>query len=167
MRSAGANTSVMDILPKELIGWASIFKDIILDISTDVSSAEVTGSYDRLEFIRDQIKSIGGDVNILNDGLSDSRNISIQTEIEENLAGNGGHPHPLAIFQLPEQYGGYLELAKNIVIETIGSKLAAGQSVYDAQIYLDRANLEFTMGEYKKVYLNYCKAYGEATLVIH
>ena len=87
----------------------------------------------------------------------------MRTRIEINLAGHGDHPHPIAIFQLPAQYGGYLELARDIVQETINEMIAAGENVHQAQQFWDRGNTEFSSGHYKKAYDLYSQSYNEST----
>jgi len=95
--------------------------------------------------------------------FSEWRTLSIRTRIEINLAGHEDHPHPLAMFQLPKQLGGYLELAQEIVQITIANMMAAGQNVYKAEKYLNRGNDEFLAGNYKNAYRFYGKSYHEAT----
>ena len=156
--AAGGNLKSAAAIVDVLITCLNVFKELIGDIGSDITASEVTASYDRLEYIHFQVDTLKNEFN-------DWKSLSIRTRIEINLSGHGDHPHPIAIFQLPVQYGGYLELARDIVVETINNMIAAGQNVFNAQNFLDKGNVKFAAGNYKKAYYYYSKAYGEATMV--
>jgi hypothetical protein len=88
------------------------------------------------------------------------RNLTVRMAIEENLTGNGNAK--VSLFQLPGVHGGYLEVVRQIVLETIQKTVAAGQPVFNAQKEFDRANLAFQQGSYKTAFDQYRKAYTEA-----
>jgi TPR repeat protein len=71
----------------------------------------------------------------------------------------------MAVFQLPELYGGYLEKVKIVVKGTIYKMRAANQYVYNAEENYELGNAEFGNGNYKLAYYYYSKAYSEATFV--
>jgi len=69
--------------------------------------------------------------------LTANQALNLQLAIETELlqAGIGG----LGTFELPEAYGGYLGLTRQIVVNTIQNFQAAGQSVGSAMTSLPRA----------------------------
>ena len=157
----GGNLSLpVRFVPTKLKKITSLLKVLINHIASDASRAENSASYVREEHIH-------GDIEVLDGKFEEWRTLSIRTRIEINLAGHGDHPHPIAIFQLPTQFGGYLELARDIVQETINNMLAAGQNVHKAVMYHSRGNDKFAAGEYKKAYRYYSKSYREATKEDH
>ena len=89
--------------------------------------------------------------------------LALRTKIEQNLARHGQQVHPLAIFVLPAAFGGHLELAREIVAETISDMMAAGQRVYFAEEQLAKGDEEFAAGNYKKAYDYFGAAYLSAT----
>jgi hypothetical protein len=138
----GGNVAIIKIITATIKGiknLVELYSDIVVG---DAIGGIRNGSYQRLEYIH---------------------TFNLRNRIEINLGGHGTHPHPIAIFQLPLQFGGYLELARDIVQETIDNMLAAGENVYQAQMFLSRGNDEFTASHYKKAYDWYSKSYDEAT----
>ena len=67
------------------------------------------------------------------------------------------------MFQLPEIFGGYLELVREIVEITINMMKDAGQDIHNANEKLIKGDEKFAAGEYKKAYKEYGKSYREAT----
>ena len=84
--------------------------------------------------------------------------LQLRMKIEENLAANGSEL-PLGIFQLPAADGGYLELVKAIVKDTLAKEAAVGNPSAQAAGFLDQANAAFAAGQYKTAYTYYAKAY--------
>lgn len=135
----------------------------IQHISSSSTGAEVTANYLRLDHIHT-------DVDIVQDSLDSHiadfqvwKEFSLRTRIEINLSGHGSHPHSIAIFQLPEIFGGYLELVREIVEITITMMKDAGQDIHNANEKLIKGDEKFAAGEYKKAYKEYGKSYREAT----
>lgn len=94
------------------------------------------------------------------DFLEGFRTLTVRMAIEENLTGNGNGK--VSLFQLPGMFGGYLEVVRQIVLETIQGNRAAGQQVYNAQKEFDRGNDALQKGNYKTAFDQYRKAYAEA-----
>jgi hypothetical protein len=63
---------------------------------------------------------------------------------------------------LPNANGGYLDLVKTIVTETLAHVQAAGGSVSNAQAFLNSANAAKASGNFKSAYSFYRKAYKAA-----
>jgi hypothetical protein len=147
--------------------FINMMKELIAHVDSDIEGAENSASYDREAHIHSDIELIDARLEDHRIVFEEWRTLSIRTRIEINLAGHGDHPHPIAIFQLPEQFGGYLELAQEIVQNTIDNMVAAGQNVHKAVMYNSRGNDKFAAGDYKKAYHYYGKSYREATKEDH
>ena len=68
----------------------------------------------------------------------------------------------VALFELPNAHGGYLDLVMAIVTETIADVLNAGGNVSNAQSALHEANAAKAAGNFKAAYSLYRKAYKAA-----
>ncbi len=88
--------------------------------------------------------------------LGTFQDLQLRMEIEQNL----NEEHAVGLFQLPAAYGGYLEVVRSIVTETLAKETAVGTPSPKALIYLTQANAAFTAGTYKTAYGLYRKAYG-------
>ena len=84
--------------------------------------------------------------------------LQLRMAIEQNLDKND--EAPIGLFQLPAAFGGYLEVVKSIVTETLAKRAAVGSPILQATAFLNSANAAFAAGEYKAAYVNYRKAYG-------
>jgi hypothetical protein len=92
--------------------------------------------------------------------VSDQGALNLRIHIEDDLADPGNHP--LALFEVPEANGGYLNLARSIVADTIAKMQATGQGVGNAQAFLAAGDAARAAGDYKGAYANYGKAYRAA-----
>ena len=86
--------------------------------------------------------------------------LQLRMEIEQNLDKNQGES-PIGLFQLPAAFGGYLEVVKSIVTETLAKEAAVGNPSPNAMSDLTQANAAFTAGAYKTAYGLYRKAYTD------
>jgi hypothetical protein len=84
--------------------------------------------------------------------------LQLRMQIEQNLDKND--EAPVGLFQLPAAFGGYLEVVKSIVTETLAKRAAVGNPSQTAMTFLGLANAAFAAGQYKTAYVNYRKAYG-------
>jgi hypothetical protein len=84
----------------------------------------------------------------------------LQMAIEADL--ESSNP-TIGLFELPASKGGNLETVRQIVTDTISNLTSAGQSVNNANYYLNLANSLFSAGRYKKAYYYYGYAYRSAT----
>lgn len=90
--------------------------------------------------------------------LGTFQDLQLRMAIEQNLETTGNAP--IGLFQLPAAYGGYLEVVRSIVTETLAKETAVGNPNPKAMTYLTQANAAFAAGQYKTAYANYRKAYG-------
>ncbi len=85
--------------------------------------------------------------------------LKLHLKIEANLLNTA---QPIGLFELPSAGGGYLEVARAIVADTITKMVAAGQPVSTAAASLATGDGYFNAGNYKLAYRSYQKAYGLA-----
>ncbi len=81
--------------------------------------------------------------------------------IEENLLRQSSED-AVALFQSPEAFAGFLEVAREIVADTIQMNLDAGQEVFDAPTFLRLGDALLLEGVFEKAYAEYRRAYREA-----
>ncbi|HLZ70517.1 MAG TPA: hypothetical protein VKV26_11510 [Dehalococcoidia bacterium] len=103
---------------------------------------------------------INGHMDTLLGNISAFQALSIQMEIERNMAVSS--QPSLAIFALPAAKGGYLETARAIVAGTIANLQAAGQGVGNAQQFLAQGNAAAAGGQFETAYEDYAMAYQTA-----
>lgn len=155
---AGGNIALAKGITDGILAALNVFMEIAGELDGDATEVEVTASYYRLKYIKEQL------------GLQHSEQTifaerELDYDIEQNLAGQGSYQQPMAIFQLPSYYGGHLERAQQIVEDVIERMLQAGENIYQAVEYHARGDEEFINGNYKLAYYYYGKAYSEATFV--
>jgi hypothetical protein len=92
--------------------------------------------------------------------VSDQGALNLRLHIEEDLSQPGAHP--IALFEVPASGGGYLDLTRSIVADTIAKMQAAGQEIGNAQAFLAAGDAAVTAHDYKGAYANYGKAYRAA-----
>ncbi len=103
---------------------------------------------------------INGHMDTLLGNISAFQALSIQMEIERNLAVSS--QPPLAIFALPKANGGYLETTRAIVASTIANLTAAGQGVGNSQSFLSQGDAAAATGQFETAYEDYATAYQSA-----
>jgi hypothetical protein len=97
-----------------------------------------------------------------NKNKDELRDLILRTQIEADLSQPDGSS-PIALYELPAAQGGYLELVKTIVTQTIARIQAAGGTTSTAMAFLNAANAYKTAGNFKAAYDNYRKAYRAAS----
>lgn len=96
-----------------------------------------------------------------NQNKNELRDLILRSQIEADLAQADGSA-PVALYATPTAQGGYLDLVRAIVAQTITRILAAGGSVGLAQTLFSRADAYKTAGDFKTAYDQYRKAYRAA-----
>jgi hypothetical protein len=86
--------------------------------------------------------------------------IILRLSVEDNLLGSNGSP--ASLYQLPEAFGGNLNLVRSIVEKTIAAMLATGQTTYNAQTELGRGTALVSVGDFAGAYKQFRKAYSDA-----
>ena len=92
--------------------------------------------------------------------VGDQGKLALRLQIEADLSEPGNHP--VALFEIPASAGGFLDLTRDIVVDTIAKMQAAGQGVGGAQAHLAAGDAEVAAQDYKAAYIDYGKAYRAA-----
>jgi hypothetical protein len=165
-------------MPLEAIkGLAELVSQEVGFCQDDEGGAQIEANFNRLGYIHGQLTGVDDGIDTIDAKLdrhmedlnqhvmdfNEWKVFSLRTRIEINLAGHGKHPHEIAMFQLPEQFGGHLELAREVVEETLVNMMAAGESINNAEKKLAQGDLRYAAGEYKRAYVGYGEAYRAAT----
>jgi hypothetical protein len=134
--------------------------EILDDITGRVEEvqADLQTLQTRVDILRNTEVTILKKSDTLIANLSTLEQLQLRMAIEQNLEKND--ERPIGAFQLPAAFGGYLEVVKSIVTETLAKRAANGTPIAQATAFLNTANAAFAAGEYKTAYVNYRKAYG-------
>ena len=87
------------------------------------------------------------------------RDLILRMQIESALSEG---KDPVVIFTLPATSGGYLELVRTIVAQSIANVQASGGTVGDAAADLAKGDVFKTAARYKDAYVQYRTAYQDA-----
>ena len=146
-----------------LISAAAALNTTLADINGRVSETQtdlqLLKTYVDVLINTEGIDLTKADKEIVN--LTTFQTLQLRMDIEENLTRNGAGTGPMALFQLPTAKGGYLEMTKAIVVETIAKETAVGHGNTKATVDLNTANTAFTSGQFKTAYDYYSKAYQD------
>ena len=107
------------------------------------------------------LAAVGDQNSTISAALEKFKTLTLRISIEKGLAANE-HKHPISLFLLPEAHGGYLEVVRAIVTETIDNMRAAGMKIREAEKKLAKGDEKFAVGDYKKAYKNFADAYRHA-----
>ena len=88
------------------------------------------------------------------------RDLLLRTQIEADLASTDGSTF-VGLFITPTANGGYLELVRSIVVQTIAN--IGGANAGQANAFLVKGDSYKAAGNYKEAYRNYRLAYKKAT----
>jgi len=114
----------------------------------------------KLDSISSSVTSANQKLDALTITVADQGKLDLRLKIEEDLSQPGNHP--IALFEVPASGGGYLNLTRDIVADTMAKMLAAGQSVGNAQSFLAAGDAALAAHDYKTAYADYGKAYRAA-----
>jgi hypothetical protein len=124
--------------------------------STQTSVNTVQGS---VNTALTNIAIVNGKVDDLLVKLQSLRDLEIRLQIEQNLS----QPNePIGIFSLPQAQGGYLELVRTIVLDTMAKVIASGEGTSNADTFVAKADADRAAGKFKSAYDGYRKAYRAA-----
>ncbi|HEX7312107.1 MAG TPA: hypothetical protein VF232_13110 [Gaiellaceae bacterium] len=136
----------------------NILNDITIrvdDVQTDLQTLQTN-----VAVLRNTEVTILKKADSLIANLGTLETLQLRMEIEQNLDKNQGES-PIGLFQLPAAFGGYLEVVKSIVTDTLAKQAAVGNPSPKAMTDLIQANAAFTAGTYKTAYGLYRKAYTD------
>jgi hypothetical protein len=87
--------------------------------------------------------------------LDEHAALDLRLQIESSLAAG----RPIALFELPHASGGYIEMTRSIVADTIAKMQAASQPVNNATTLLAKGDAYLAAHKYKLAYAAYGKGY--------
>jgi hypothetical protein len=96
-----------------------------------------------------------------NANKNELRDLVLRTQIESDLASTDSATF-VALYVIPTAHGGYLDLVRTIVAETIANIQASGGNTGQAQSLLNQGDAARTAGDFKGAYTLYRKAYKAA-----
>jgi hypothetical protein len=134
---------------------------IVTNDNANTSTIVTNDNANKTQIINNDNANLVTIVNNANANKNELRDLILRTQIEADLA-TEANAVTVALFALPTAQGGYLDLVKTIVTETIARIQAAGGSVSNAQSFLNDANAAKAAGDFKGAYSLYRKAYKAA-----
>jgi gas vesicle protein len=135
-------------------------KNEISDTETHLSTTISVAEKGLTDLVTQRSDSIDSSLGETAQFIAEFRAENLRLHIEANLADEG---KPIASFQAPSNYRGYLELVDRIVRETLDRMSAAGQSVSNAaESQYRRASEFFAVMNYEEAYKWYGMAYQSA-----
>jgi hypothetical protein len=126
----------------------------------DEFTANATTVNNKLDGITTSLTSAHQKIDQLTINVGDQGELALRMQIEADLSDPANHP--VALFALPAANGGYLNVTRDIVADTIANTLASGQGVGNAAADLAQGNALAAAGDYKAAYREYGKAYRAA-----
>lgn len=92
--------------------------------------------------------------------LLEFQELALRLRIEANLFRDANHR--VSLFQLPESVGGFIEVVRQIVEESIQSREDAGGNVRNARRELAKGDDEYVAGRFKSAFTHFRRAYQAA-----
>jgi hypothetical protein len=114
----------------------------------------------KLDGITSSLASAHTKLDELGLAVGEQGKLALRLQIEADLSEPGNHP--VALFEVPASAGGYLDLTREIVVDTIAKMQAAGQGVGNAEAFLASGDAARAAQDYKRAYSDYGKAYRAA-----
>jgi hypothetical protein len=115
-----------------------------------------------VNLVNSKIDAVSSKVDQFVASLASFQAQNLRLAIEANLS-NGTDDAAIGLFELPAAQGGYLDLARSIVAETIQKMQATGQTIGNAQALLTRGDQQRAAGNFKDAYDSYRQAYRMET----
>jgi hypothetical protein len=125
-------------------------------------TANATTVNSKLDGISSSLDAANDKLDNLTVLVEDQGDLALRMQIEADLSEPGNHP--VALFEVPASAGGYLDLTRDIVADTIAKMRAAGQSVGRAEAELAGGDAARAAGDFKGAYREYGKAYRSAAM---
>ncbi|MFN2427973.1 MAG: hypothetical protein ABR587_16170 [Candidatus Binatia bacterium] len=93
--------------------------------------------------------------------IKDFQAEAIRFDVEANMIGDSSRT-ALSLFQLPAQHGGYLEVVRALVVESIDELQSPGDPMDDARRYLNGGDVNYGSEKWVEAYELYRSAYRVA-----
>jgi hypothetical protein len=128
----------------------------------NAAATEVTIIDNKVDILQQTVNATSSKVDQLLANLAAFQAQNLRLAIEANLS-NGTNSAAIGLFELPSAQGGFLDLARSIVVDTIQKIQATGQGVGSAQMFLNKGDQQLAAGQFKNAYDSYRQAYQTAT----
>jgi hypothetical protein len=151
------NTNTANIVGNDNTNTANI----VSNDNTNTANIVSNDNANRTLIINNDNANLATIISNANANKNELRDLILRTQIEADLATEASAV-TVALYALPAAQGGYLDLVKTIVTETIAKIQAAGGSISNAQAFLSDANAAKAAGDFKTAYSLYRKAYKAA-----
>src|SRR3954471_15614125 len=135
--------------------------NIVTNDNTNTANIITNDNANRTLIINNDNTNLATIINNANANKNELRDLILRTQIEADLATESSAV-TVALYALPTAQGGYLDLVKAIVTDTLAKVQAAGGSVANAPAFLNDANAAKAAGDFKTAYSSYRKAYKAA-----
>ncbi|MEP7336330.1 MAG: hypothetical protein ABI977_01070 [Acidobacteriota bacterium] len=185
---SGGNLALLCIITDIIYFAARIIDYPIQFCYNDGTYGQIKGIFDRLEYIHNQLDySIANDNTnkaLLSTQLTNAENhvvtndnnnkaalssqtasfqtLAIRAAIERNMAADPATTSAVGLFQLPASRGGYLEVARQTLIDVYNAQVAAagpGVVIYNPSSDLSLGATFTAQGKYSEAYYYYRKGY--------
>ena len=131
----------------------------VTTVGTDVKTIDtkVNNLQTSINTAQTAINNVQVSINTLQTSQANNQALNFRLVIENELlqAGSGG----IGLLELPASAGGYLEMVRTVVVDTIQKFVAAGQPVGSANAFLALADQAVASANYKTAFTNYRYAY--------
>jgi hypothetical protein len=151
------NTNTANIVSNDNTNTANI----VSNDNTNTANIVSNDNANRTLIINNDNANLATIISNANANKNELRDLILRTQIEADLATEASAV-TVALYALPAAQGGYLDLVRTIVTETIAKIQAAGGSTSNAQAFLSDANAAKAAGDFKTAYSLYRKAYKAA-----
>jgi hypothetical protein len=151
------NTNTANIVSNDNTNTANI----VSNDNTNTANIVSNDNANRTLIINNDNANLATIISNANANKNELRDLILRTQIEADLATEASAV-TVALYALPAAQGGYLDLVKTIVTETIAKIQAAGGNISNAQAFLSDANAAKAAGDFKTAYSLYRKAYKAA-----
>ena len=102
---------------------------------------------------------ISADIDALYHNSIQLNNLEFRVMVEQNLLNTST---PMALLELPASLGGYLEIVRDILQDTINNMTLVGLNMASANSSAQLGDTAYSKGQYKTAYADYQAAYGLA-----
>lgn len=185
---SGGNLALLCIITDVIYFAARIIDYPIQFCYNDGTSSQISATFDRLEYIHNQLDySIANDNTnkallstqltnaeshiVTNDNnnkaalssqIDSFKTLTVRTSIERNMAADPANTAGVGLFQLPASQGGYLEVVRQTLIDTYNAQVAAagpGVTVYNPASELSLGASFTAQGKYREAYYYYRRGF--------
>lgn len=158
--SAQASQTSVDAVAEELSTGLGNLASLVAGRSSQASVDQLAGKLDGITggfVVTMSSRASQSSLDDLAALQGDHQTLMLRIQVERSLTSEDAAN---SIFYLPGEFGGLLELVRDVVADTIVENQAAGIHVhYAAEAKFDKGDRALSMGDYKRSYEDYRKAY--------